>query len=1810
MSVEIPPMSSSSPRPTPPSPSPNETSTPSGSASSSMSLPSTQVHDSTMLTTFDSTTTSPSDRDQQLQSEHDKLAFSLSAPHTTPKGASSMHNADDQVTPMSRIASSFSSSKADPAPFTTAAPIPAYVDASLRGVEHGVSPLISAFRSPYPPSPSYFITVVPPDDYPTSPEISQHERDRLQRGSLLPLYPTLGGQLWAISRQFALPSVGGLMLYLSDDGQGNRGPRIGDVAWQALWSRYFIQDEEPSTSAYKATPAFAPSRRASIIAGDSFAEPLSPSSAHAADLSRSTLGEGSSNRPSIPYLSSARPSPRVEAPRFTRRDTSAEWSPSARSAAWSGQASSSAGRSHVAPAPFPRLPILARIEWQVDSNKAPWWPSWIASRTCVRDRPTHPTRKSMHLANNVSQSKQDELDADEDEEEVEKEDNIAQPILAPTAREVESTAHEPQPIGLSEQEEAAPSAALPSSPTDDIPSERQSDLAVIPEAIPEEEKRHSVRSLAPSSPMQSSHQIEQEDEAVVQEPIKVTAATVEDEVEAESKEEAPVAQLPAGRSSSMDEPLRSQRASIVSASSQGSHRTSSTSRASVSPLPTETPVVASSSSLDLDAQPRSVSPQPHLESSAALLSHNSNSDQSQSGTGYSEILEAQDVDDDLTDRDASYDREPLTRAHDGDYSALPDSPTTEVVQLPPHAAMPAQQEEEGEGKSFPLRHSFIVDAGDEAMWRDLQHHGMDQMISEPRENHFPAAPHHAQQRESRQSWQQQHQQTAAPAHVQSFDNDFQLMQSDDFQDDRAHQPYHAQQLLWSSASVPAIQIAQDQSQHHYNHADKYAEEAYYNPQRSNMARIQSWIGKTPTGRPNSRGGFEDNFATNLDDSIDDDGMQLPNEPDIDEVVGLWASKIAQDPYNVPHINGPTAPVEHSVASSDDIHGYKRTEEPRDLTPNQQELNSSDNLDAGAGLSAVSHAAPGISLLSPIHLDAAAFDGVKPQLGNLTVPLSPQLLSPTAVGDAFVTPRAAPSPRSVSTPIFQHHPPSSPDSLAPPQDRRPSSASLRSSGDLSDSLEQMQKALELLSPGCSPNPGAHSPDPSGRKMSSRDSLAYARSISASVTPSPKWIARAKAATAKSRSNARRTFAAGGSPFDKGHVSPRPASTSAVSSSRIRSPRLGFQAPFSASRLVESSKADAMQRLARTEVGDVESIRSRDTNSDDIKEAIPTFADEEGAEDGKSPSVEYAELRTVETPVVKEVAAVTPKAEARKLDDVEELTTTAGPVAEAERVSEQPVESKPLPEIPTESIKSVDAPALSEQSEQVATLEPAALCAPTLGLNGDEARELGAFTGDDHDNDIASIQRFLRGKVVSADSEASIRQDLSTSMTEQQPGSSADGTIIERSLSKDSDLRSATPDAQAHKIVQQAQTTEQLEEIIAESEANAKLEEEIALNERWSQVSYATNNISSHHPSAYSLNSNSPTRDMHHDVRTPSFTYDAHLSSEPTTMDTQLSSASNDGEGLSVIGDLVKSYTSSSPSDETFFIFSGPSGGPLPPHELRRPSAGDLWQASKEAAEPVSPQCLPMQGHQNGAPVVESRWNDTEGHDGEQITESPSVPVLSYRFASSPVHADSFPVNPPLAGTTHDYSLDEEEIRTMNEDTRLAVREALSQSTSHHHNILPSASISASTPLSPKSLISPISPISSHSSLGNQIGSPSITSTTGPGAGSNTSSPILGGTNGEAGKRRPARLKLDIDGLARSPPSSSVQRLPSTSPRLRFGQLPPSPSLRPSYKAATSSSLSKSFPVMEPHLFSPQGNIMPSLASVASIDGGLAGVGSGY
>ncbi|KAE8210619.1 hypothetical protein CF327_g5530 [Tilletia walkeri] len=82
----------------------------------------------------------------------------------------------------------------------------------------------------------YFITVLPPPDFPSDSVAAK-------RGTLVPLYPSLSGQLYAIARELSLPSIGGIALYLLDDGEGNPGPRVGDRSWNGLWKRHFEEEE-------------------------------------------------------------------------------------------------------------------------------------------------------------------------------------------------------------------------------------------------------------------------------------------------------------------------------------------------------------------------------------------------------------------------------------------------------------------------------------------------------------------------------------------------------------------------------------------------------------------------------------------------------------------------------------------------------------------------------------------------------------------------------------------------------------------------------------------------------------------------------------------------------------------------------------------------------------------------------------------------------------------------------------------------------------------------------------------------------------------------------------------------------------------------------------------------------------------------------------------------------------------------------------------------------------------------------------------------------------------------------------------------------------------------------------------------------------------------------------------------------------------------------------------------------------------------------------------------------------------------------
>lgn len=235
-------------------------------------------------------------------------------------------------------------------------------------------------RSSASASSSHFVIVVPPAELPVEalPRMAS-ARTFARRGTLLPLYPTLGGQLYAIAREYGLPSVGGISLYLVDDGNGNGGPRIGDSTWAALWSGFFEDDLED------ALPPPPP-------LSDVF-----ESEPHQRVSSFSYQRKGSGQYPTPPRPRQTTPSRRL--PRI------------------SSHASLATTRSVPSGTFEPsRLPIVAKLEWVVDPHRAKWWPPFLAHAEAVAEATTSPSKsdapplptprsggpRPLHLASQLS----------------------------------------------------------------------------------------------------------------------------------------------------------------------------------------------------------------------------------------------------------------------------------------------------------------------------------------------------------------------------------------------------------------------------------------------------------------------------------------------------------------------------------------------------------------------------------------------------------------------------------------------------------------------------------------------------------------------------------------------------------------------------------------------------------------------------------------------------------------------------------------------------------------------------------------------------------------------------------------------------------------------------------------------------------------------------------------------------------------------------------------------------------------------------------------------------------------------------------------------------------------------------------------------------------------------------------------------------------------------------------------------------------------------------------------------------------------
>lgn len=192
----------------------------------------------------------------------------------------------------------------------------------------------------------YLVHVIPPHHLLLAMQDDSddpHDQAQFRRGTLVPLHPTLNSQLGAIAREYSLPSIGGVILYLLTDNEP--GPRITDDAWRMLWYRA-LQIDKDGTSNGKSIARHHSRTTTSTTLNSPYPSP-------------STTSES-------PYRSG---SPMTDNASLSSFDLPFNLNPSS------------------------ALPILAKVEFDIDKRKAPWYERWRHRRRTT----SHSIAASPHL---------------------------------------------------------------------------------------------------------------------------------------------------------------------------------------------------------------------------------------------------------------------------------------------------------------------------------------------------------------------------------------------------------------------------------------------------------------------------------------------------------------------------------------------------------------------------------------------------------------------------------------------------------------------------------------------------------------------------------------------------------------------------------------------------------------------------------------------------------------------------------------------------------------------------------------------------------------------------------------------------------------------------------------------------------------------------------------------------------------------------------------------------------------------------------------------------------------------------------------------------------------------------------------------------------------------------------------------------------------------------------------------------------------------------------------------------------------------
>jgi hypothetical protein len=269
------------------------------------------------------------------------------------------------------------------------------------------APSIASTHSPVPLS-KFLLHVVPPLHIPHEsdssetfhltppPPAASGYHTQFERGTLVPLLPTLQSQLWAIAKEYAFPSTAGMILYLVSSAPSPNpdttvtmpdepGPRLSEDIWKHLWTRVAKFEAESYSRADTA-----------VGLGFGYMGPPSPLFPQSFSSSSNTLRPLLSPNRVVPQ-SVTLPLTPTGSTASSNPPTQATFSESSHSEVDTPD-SSLPSDSRAATLDLPGLtspsviPILAKVEFDIDKRRAAWYGPWIRSRKFNHQKREHRVR--------------------------------------------------------------------------------------------------------------------------------------------------------------------------------------------------------------------------------------------------------------------------------------------------------------------------------------------------------------------------------------------------------------------------------------------------------------------------------------------------------------------------------------------------------------------------------------------------------------------------------------------------------------------------------------------------------------------------------------------------------------------------------------------------------------------------------------------------------------------------------------------------------------------------------------------------------------------------------------------------------------------------------------------------------------------------------------------------------------------------------------------------------------------------------------------------------------------------------------------------------------------------------------------------------------------------------------------------------------------------------------------------------------------------------------------------------------------------